>query len=151
MRLQYACTGVQGLVTDVLPVDESKQILPGGDSLDVDGSVLLSHLRVVDAGRLLYLVVCEKVVPDGQAVVPLIRACPVAFDGQFGDEIGDLLRREVEEPVGIVVVTLTALLLGALVRDLFETLQLAGEDAEAAGVVADGGLAPRRFRPLVGL
>jgi len=34
---------------------------------------------------------------------------------------------------------------------VFETLKLAGEDPEVAGVVADGGLAPRRLHPLVGL
>ena len=90
-------------------------------------------------------------IADGQAVVPLVRARLVAFDGQFGDEVGDLFRGEIEETVGIVVTTLTTLPLCALVRHLLEALQLAGGDSEAAGVVANGGLTPRRLRPLVGL
>ena len=142
---------VEGLVTDALPINETEQILSGGYGFDVNSSVLLSYLRIVDTGRLLYLVVCEEVIRDGQAVVALVRPPPVAFYGQFGDQVRDLLRQEVEEPVGVVVAELPALPLDALVRDLFEALQLAGEDPEVAGVIADGGLAPRRFRLLVGL
>jgi hypothetical protein len=138
------------VVRRVRDVDELEQILPVRNGFDVDDSVLLSHLRIVDAGRLFHLVVGEKVVSDGRTVVPLVRPRPVAFDGQFGDQIGNLLRREVEEPVWVVVAALAPLSLGALVRDLFETLQLAGEDPAVAGVVADGGLTPRRLRPLVG-
>jgi hypothetical protein len=88
--------GVHCLIAEAFAVNEREEILTGGDSLDVDRRVILPHLRVVDAGRLVDLVVCEEVIPDGQTVIALVRPGPVAFDGHLGDQLRHLLGREVE-------------------------------------------------------